>query len=710
MMAQEIDDDIMDPQPVWQGNPDRDFLIFRLIDLAESIATWFFTEADLSEYQRWRKAASRRKAKASLEPFECVRWKDAVHGILELHAQPRPGTFSLWCGSGLYETTVDFGFDENDYQISSAAVRSYAGDIKIGLDAVDGWRDTIIQIDAPYDGNDTELMLARLLDAANARPGGAESGLAPPTREDERRVQVLANAVAARFAKGKHSELYGDGKAYVESRPQCIWPILEGALAAFTTAPRNEHLISTYLYLLTHQLETIRYKLETGTPWAKPLLDTFQARITALAASPDMDPRDCAVLAKTIVDAKVDVDTSIGEALMNRAPPDAIEQGGDPAEALRPLLDQMAGSVSDSFELIEVLTETTSIMPPQMRAMIGFELGLSPHAVMRDAVPLLLIDPQTDVRQAAAAVLEKTAAPATLSPVALRRMILLRNWLPAPERDAVDRAIRKARAGGVTCAQWDATAPTIILGSTIDGAGTQSLIMTRTSGKSGLFAGLLLKLGFGVRDTWLDMARPDKETAGMIATVRRESAAFEVTRAYADLAVRHHLAVGLAEGNLPAAPMIAIAEAVGGADWQPQPIDISAELERLSAALGPAALTGNAIAASLKRSATWLAKPFGESWYEDNPDIRAIALGKGTSDQQTERVLKQVLGPRRPYWATLFLLLAARAQATIKPKDGVDFPDFLIMARELAGDRPLSDIPLMLGLAYRSLMIAQQSA
>jgi hypothetical protein len=63
MMAQEIDDDIMDPQPVWQGNPDRDFLIFRLIDLAESIATWFFTEADLSEYQRWRKAASRRKAK-----------------------------------------------------------------------------------------------------------------------------------------------------------------------------------------------------------------------------------------------------------------------------------------------------------------------------------------------------------------------------------------------------------------------------------------------------------------------------------------------------------------------------------------------------------------------------------------------------------------------------------------------------------------------
>ena len=74
--------------------------------------------------------------------------------------------------------------------------------------------------------------------------------------------------------------------------------------------------------------------------------------------------------------------------------------------------------------------------------------------MLREAVPLLLLDPEPMVRQAAAAVLEQVASPETFSPVMLRRTLLIRNWVPEAEREAIDRLARKMRVKGVTCAQW----------------------------------------------------------------------------------------------------------------------------------------------------------------------------------------------------------------------------------------------------------------
>jgi hypothetical protein len=89
--------------------------------------------------------------------------------------------------------------------------------------------------------------------------------------------------------------------------------------------------------------------------------------------------------------------------------------------------------------VVEGLAETSMLMPAELRAYMTHELGLSPHAVLREAVPLLLLDPEPTVRQAAAAVLEQVASPETISPVMLRRTLLIRNWVPEAEREAIDR-------------------------------------------------------------------------------------------------------------------------------------------------------------------------------------------------------------------------------------------------------------------------------
>ena len=68
---------------------------------------------------------------------------------------------------------------------------------------------------------------------------------------------------------------------------------------------------------------------------------------------------------------------------------------------------------------------------------------------------------------------------------------MVRNWVPEAEREAIDRLVRKARLKGVVCAQWAPPPALAIHASMVDGSGTQSVILTSPTGRTGLFAGLL---------------------------------------------------------------------------------------------------------------------------------------------------------------------------------------------------------------------------
>ena len=87
-----------------------------------------------------------------------------------------------------------------------------------------------------------------------------------------------------------------------------------------------------------------------------------------------------------------------------------------------------------------------AVLPAMLRSFMATELALSPHQILRDAVPLLLLDDDVRSPGAAAGALEQTAHPDTLSPDTLRRAIIVRNWIPASDRPPLDAAIRKGSA------------------------------------------------------------------------------------------------------------------------------------------------------------------------------------------------------------------------------------------------------------------------
>ncbi len=351
---------------------------------------------------------------------------------------------------------------------------------------------------------------------------------------------------------------------------------------------------------------------------------------------------------------------------------------------LRRAFDGLARAADNPFVVANAVASSATMILPASHACVAREMGLSPHTVLREALPLLLLDPKPTARQAAAAVLRQIAMPETFSPTMLRRARLVRNWLPGAELEPIDLAIRRARRQGVACAHWAPPQALTVQCSMPDGAGAQTLILTTASGRAGVFAGLLLAQDFGIRDAWCDPARPRRDITDMLRQTRQEMQWQAVGRDYLDLVVQHHIARGWALGHLPQPAVLEIAETVGAADWKGRCLDVAGETERLFATLGPAADA----AAALQRSGAWLAQVrMMRGWFDGDAAVRG--LGAGAPAMPEAEPL-----PRREAWAERLLLLAlwlrAGQGAATAPER---WQDCVVLAQAVLAGRPLPDLP-----------------
>jgi hypothetical protein len=538
-----------------------------------------------------------------------------------------------------------------------------------------------------------------------------------PTSEDIRRTKALVRAVATELRQRGTPSLETANHVWLESQPQSLWPLLDATVAASAARKRDEALLTAGRWLLANQLELIRYKLERGHDWAREMLDAYQEKLIALIQAEAVPEQDWFELVNLLKVAKVPVRPEMQEALTMAAVDATPGEAPLPQEIpqqFRRLVDEIGVAADNPFTVVEGLAETGALMPAELRAYITHELGLSSHAVLREAVPLLLLDPEPTVRQAAAAVLEQVASPETISPVMLRRTLLIRNWVPEAEREAIDRLTRKMRLKGVTCAQWIPPPSLAIHSSFVDGSGAQSLIVTTPGSRAGLFAGLLLKQGIGIRDAWCDPSVPRREINHSIKETLRAATWHRTGREHLDAVVQHHIARGLAVGNLPSATIVDIAEQFGAADWKDRGLDVSAEIERLFAGLEAELTNSAAIAASLQRSGSWVERHvMMQSWFEDDATVRALVEGRPRPKREVSvrRMLEEVLPTRREIWTERLLLQVLWLQAiTANPTLVGQWQDCVVLAHELLAGRPLTELPAMVAIAERSILAARVGA
>jgi hypothetical protein len=530
----------------------------------------------------------------------------------------------------------------------------------------------------------------------------------PPaaTGLDRSRVKAIARRLSRDLDAGPGIEDQG----WLEMMPQVL-PVITDLLVAETSAAagkRNEDLVAAYEEMLSRQLEFVRYRLDAGWEWAGRMLDEYQQRLIALGEAATIPHDDWFAMGAALSEARVPISNEVQTALANAGfTAEPLSAPADLLATLRSFLDELADMVTSPADVIESLKNAAAMMPATLRGFLATELALSPHEVLRDSVPLMLLDADSTVRRDAALALEQSARPDTLSPSALRRAVTVRNWLPPADRPALDSVIRKARLAGVEIGGWPAASAALEFHATmIDGSGAQSLLAVDRSGKKGVFAGLLLRYGDGVADAWGEGELPRRQINSMLRDAQLEGIFAQVRKSYVDAMVQHAIGTAVESGKAPSDGMLTIAELVGGADWKDRKLDIKDEAERLWNELPEAERTPEAVEAAFKHGLSWMANDqIIGSWFEEGPKVRdALAsLPRTDTAGMLRVVMSEILPATRSLWAERFVLTAMWAQAAVDAKYRARARDLIAVAHALTGDQPLDAIPIMAVIAGQTV-------
>jgi hypothetical protein len=479
-------------------------------------------------------------------------------------------------------------------------------------------------------------------------------------------IDRYAKRIARDLTRGRAPSLTDEIAAYLGSGPEAIFDNLKGLLDRIANNS-DEALTGAHLALLSMQLEFLSYRIDLGHREAIDLQTAFEERVAALVRESESPGLVLGLVGAAIHQAKL----AAGPVLR------ALQQE---------TLDDEAKDLDAELDIQSALSE------------VAEGCGGDVFAIIES---LLSLDPDEGVRRAVAAMLAANAGP--LTPTALRRLIAIRNWIPAKEQLAIDEAIRVARSSGVACASWRQATATDIRASGIDGSGAAGFAMVSPAGGKHRFSSIVFRFGEGVIDAWSTEPMAKGRLRGMLreaeGTMLRS-----VPRRHLDLVAQHYLAVGRERSAVPPLGLLQVAEAIGAAEWRPARLDWEATLETLIAELPRTLREPTRIERTMKDSVAWAAEDtVSASWFENDQDVVDLVAKLPASEKAVDYVLTTVVERRKLKWAERFLWMALWFKESGL---GGRWPHYALLAHELARGRPVDSIPLMRMIASNTLICA----
>src|SRR5947207_8283886 len=464
-----------------------------------------------------------------------------------------------------------------------------------------------------------------------------------------------ARSIAAGIAKGRPPALTPDLDLYLESSPREIFVAFEGVARHMPPGGKDETLALGYLFLLQQLLEHLRYRSDRGYADAAHLIADFQADVAPRVEAGHIDGQMLAYVGGALHRSKIPASPELAKASARQHVND--RDGPPPDDVDAALAGVLEACGDDPFVFVGSLVEFGHAMPADNRGALAAGLALCGASATRGAAVLLLLDPDRVVRRAVAGALAEVAS--SLSPTEVRRLVAMRNWRPENERAEIDGIVRKARAAGVDCAQWQAGGTETILATAIDGAATQGFLLVSPAGRKKRISSILTK--GGVADAWSGEPESRRRIEATLADSGMAAPMLAVTRSYLDGVLSHQLALSVERGAPPPLGLLQVAETLGGVDWQPARMDFGETLARLIAEI-PAAMRGGTAVETVLRKSGELAdlEAVAQSWFEDGPDIaQAIAGARARNRAKVVTYLLQsVIARHRPKWADLLLRTA----------------------------------------------------
>ncbi len=470
----------------------------------------------------------------------------------------------------------------------------------------------------------------------------------------------------------------------------------------------NEKLVMGCVFLLMRGLEGLRFKIEQEDEQSRNTVSRAIKHLEALVAAKKLHAVFLLLILQQFVAAKLDM----GEGLRNMMANLIEENASTMDEANLAEMDTGFSKIAaecdhDPFVIHEMLEQSTNTMPHEMRKGLAMAAFGNSEPSLREASLGFLLNASSQARQTLLELITVAATRELVTPTMLRRMIAIRNWLPKSDQAQLDTAIKTCRKHGIACAPWPAAKLGEVFVSGVDGSGAHTVLVTLQMGKKWGLAGLLVKLGLGVSDAWVQKGLSRVELKQTLDHMRSQTDVFPSGANYLGPVVGRALGMNAKMDTLPPFGLLDFAEAVGLSEVNPQPSSLDTMVAELCAGLEAECLTEKAIAETCADSGNWMMEhSILATWFE--PNIAPVVGTKRSSAKKRIAVLLAgPLGSRRQKWAEhcAWYALALKASRQSEGWEG-----FAIVAKELLGSRPLEDIGLMRVIATTSLEAANPSS
>ena len=517
-------------------------------------------------------------------------------------------------------------------------------------------------------------------------------------------VVRMVKMVAAEVAEGQKGDASQLAMEAIGRAPEMAADLLALIIKEGAKKRPVDDLISAYSFLLGHALEQLRYAVDRDNADAIAFAETLRTTLVEAGISGRITPSVMLLVLHLFAGAKLEIGDALRDLMQRMMDADtsarATVKPGTWSDHLANMVEELEG---DAFAIHGFLDESITAMPKEMWFDFITETFAEAEPALREATIGFLCSDWSSVRFKVAELIEQAAPEGLVSPTMLRRLIGMRNWLPAEQRPALDRAIRACRQSGVACASWQKVAARKVLATGIDGSGAHSVLVIVPEQRKHAIASLLGKVGVGVRDAWVKHDMTEAELRDVESRFAVEAFLTSTTLEYAAVATQFLLAMNVAAGTMPPFGLLNFAETVGLESLNPEAMPVGQLLDKLSEEIAPERLSPQGIDRALAASARWSDQyPVLGTWFEDNAHVRQLLTKRNSKTKQRTALLTGPLQEHRHKWAEL---LAWTAFAMKHQPDGADWSDFAVIARELLADRPLSEIPLMCVIAESTLTV-----
>ena len=369
-------------------------------------------------------------------------------------------------------------------------------------------------------------------------------------------------------------------------------------------------------------------------------------------------------LNQTIYDSKLDLNINISPLEESEALSNSVDIHPQLPELLEKLRREKI--FKTCFELFELIVSQTQMMSIEIQLGLIAELACSKKPITHEVAVLMLLHPKENIRKHVAKILKGLADRKVFTPVDLRRLITIRNWVPPEERSDIDSLIKDLRRTKLSTAQYSPAKIVKLVGSSMDGAGACCFMLETKKTSQRQAAGFLVKLGVGIREPWVENKAPKSAIDNILKNQEEMNNSVpmkSVSRAYVNKIVRHFIHVTVTNGNVPDPLFLQIAEMLSADNWQAEEINISEEVSRLQEKYQSSRDAQDIKEALNKKPSSMFDDKIDDTWFEAGDIARDIickgidAHKQSQNEQSLERITTNLLMDEcLNKWQIIFLI------------------------------------------------------